>query len=101
MSGLDDFFAKKDRKKKKSSSRTTIAPPIETKPDEVVSEESPSKVPPPSKPVDADDGWIEIDDPRGSQVNTGGRTVVEFKRYVQCCGLNAPGSLFFPGLAQI
>lgn len=83
MSGLDNFFAKKDRKKKKSSSRTTIAPPIETKPAEVTPEEPLPKVaPPPPKPVDVDDGWIEIDDPRGSQVNTGGRTIVEFRRYV-------------------
>lgn len=29
-----------------------------------------------------EDGWIEIEDVRGSQVNTGGRTVGEFRRYV-------------------
>lgn len=82
MSGLDDFFAKKDRKKKKSSSRTFIAPPVEKAIVEDVPEEptpAPIQVQEP-KPVD--DGWIEIDDPRGSQVNTGGRTVAEYKRYV-------------------
>lgn len=29
-----------------------------------------------------DDGWVELEDVRGSQVNTGGRTVGEFRRFV-------------------
>lgn len=102
MSGLDDFFAKKDRKKKKSSSRTTITPPIETKTADVSPEEPLPKVTPPtSKPVDVDDGWIEIDDPRGSQVNTGGRTIVEFRRYVCHCDFRRTCNLPFFDLSNL
>lgn len=75
MSDLNDFFAKKDRKKKKAGTRSS-AGAMQRK--EKVPETEPSITEPASK--QQDDGWIEIEDPKGAKVNTGGRTVVEFKR---------------------
>lgn len=77
MSDLNDFFAKKDRKKKKATTRSTVpsAPSEGKKPEK--STENNVSAPAPKQP---DDGWIEIEDPKSAQVNTGGRTVVEFKR---------------------
>lgn len=74
MSDLNDFFAKKDRKHKKKN-----APKAAPKP---AVEKEASAPAPPAAPVQskADDGWIELDDPKSAKVNTGGRTVVEFKR---------------------
>lgn len=93
LTSIDDLFAKKDRKKKRAAARLaqqatessqetpentarpdTGATTIETLPN--VKEESES----PPHATQPDDGWIEIEDVRGSQVNTGGRTVAEFRR---------------------
>lgn len=80
MSDLNDFFAKKDRKKKKAATRSAVvsAPPEGKK----VEKEDEVDVAA-AGPRQSDDGWIEIEDPKGAQVNTGGRTVVEFKRDVE------------------
>lgn len=95
MSDLNDFFAKRDRKKKKGANKS--APVAATAPEPRL---APSTVTNKSdrrgsaqnserntqdslqKGAQADDGWIEIDDPKTAQVNTGGRTVGQFKRSV-------------------
>lgn len=88
MSDLNDFFAKKDRKKKRAAAaksaqvavaanKERAAQPEGGKPE--TNARGNGAVQQTSQP---DDGWIEIEDPRGSQVNTGGRTVAEFRRYV-------------------
>lgn len=77
MSELDAFFAKKDKKKKAAALKSARAAAMPHKPVEK------PVAPPngtPSATPQVDDGWIEFDDPRGSQVNTGGRTVVEMRR---------------------
>lgn len=84
MSDLNDFFAKKDRKKKKASSRLatqSLIPSTEAKKVAETPAEAQPGANPPAPPKQPDDGWIEIEDPRGAQVNTGGRTVAEMKRY--------------------
>lgn len=79
MSDLNDFFAKKDRKKKKAAAKSaSAAASRETKP--VQKEAESDRGSAVSQPKQPDDGWIEIEDPRGAQVNTGGRTVLEFRR---------------------
>lgn len=84
MSDLNDFFAKKDRKKKKAATRSPVtSAPSEGKKSESSTETNVS-APAPKQP---DDGWIEIEDPKGAQVNTGGRTVVEFKRCGPCINI--------------
>lgn len=75
MSDLNDFFAKKDRKKKKAGARSS-AGVVQRKEQEPETEPSIAE----PSPKQQDDGWIEIEDPKGAKVNTGGRTVVEFKR---------------------
>lgn len=83
MSDLNDFFAKKDRKKKKAATRSAVvSAPSQGKKTEKSSE---ANVPTPG-PKQPDDGWIEMEDPKGAQVHTGGRTVVEFKRCVSFYG---------------
>lgn len=74
MSDLNDFFAKKDRKKKKAAAKNASSA---TTTEETKKAKNPENVP---STTQAADGWIEIDDPRGTQVHTGGRTVGEFKR---------------------
>ncbi|KAI0564132.1 hypothetical protein FGB62_30g032 [Gracilaria domingensis] len=77
MSDLNDFFAKKDRKKKKAAAKSAQAAAAQAvKQSETTSENQP-QTPPQKVP---DDGWIEIEDVRGSQVNTGGRTIVQLRR---------------------
>ncbi|CDF32425.1 unnamed protein product [Chondrus crispus] len=78
MSDLNDFFAKKDRKKKKAGARSS-AGVVQRKEQEPETEPSIAE----PSPKQQDDGWIEIEDPKGAKVNTGGRTVVEFKRGVE------------------
>lgn len=81
MSELNDFFAKKDRKKKKAGLKSAQAAAISdgTKLTDAATDvaRTNATAAPPKQP---DDGWIELEDPKGAQVNTGGRTVVEFKR---------------------
>lgn len=86
MTDLNDFFAKKDRKKKRAAAKSAqLAAAVQN---DVPSEDigaSQKADPRPNgqqtqQPAPADDGWIEIEDPRGSQVYTGGRTVTELKR---------------------
>lgn len=77
MSDLNDFFAKKDRKKKKAAAKSAQAAAAKA----VTPLETPSDTTPPPPQKQPDDGWIEIEDVRGSQVNTGGRTIVQLKRY--------------------
>lgn len=95
MSDLDSFFAKKDRKKKKKTpavskiKSSTIANTSTTSPSKQGEDASNSNnssatsstitttsVIPPSQ----QDGWIELEDPKTAQVNTGGRVVKQFKR---------------------
>ncbi|CAN8076004.1 unnamed protein product [Agarophyton chilense] len=76
MSDLNDFFAKKDRKKKKAAAKSAQAAAAQA----VKHPEIPSENPPPPPQKQPDDGWIEIEDVRGSQVNTGGRTIVQMRR---------------------
>lgn len=95
MTSIEDLFKKKDRKKKRAAARLAQREAVSsqeaggntvTTNSASNAAESTSKtktdVAPPSQPAKSDDGWIEIEDVRGSQVNTGGRTVVEFRRYV-------------------
>lgn len=86
MTDLNDFFAKKDRKKKRTATKSTQAT-VSSQHDKSSQGNGFSKVDSPvrgngssNQPNASDDGWIEIEDPRGSQVHTGGRTVVEMKR---------------------
>lgn len=75
MSDLNDFFKKKDRKKKKSAKAPVVVRPVEP-----AAAVEATEAPPPAPKVD--DGWIDFDDPKTAQVNTGGRVVGQFKRYV-------------------
>lgn len=88
MTDLNDFFAKKDRKKKRAASKSSQTS-VPTHHEAAGQNDSAGKVETASRgngssqqPNTSDDGWIEIEDPRGSQVYTGGRTVTEMKRYV-------------------
>lgn len=92
MSDLNDFFAKKDRRRKKatkggkpSHSADWNSPATESASvsDNAASDSvnSSGNIQAPStKPSKSDDGWIEIDDPKTARVNTGGKTVEEFRR---------------------
>lgn len=91
LSSIDDLFAKKDRKKKRAaarlaqqaavSSQETCSNTIQNPAQNAAESAQKAKADaPPSQSNQSDDGWIEIEDVRGSQVNTGGRTVVEFRR---------------------
>lgn len=81
MADLDNFFAKKDKKKKKP--KGTARPATDagvvggSSSEGGASASGLSTAPKASK---GDDGWIEIEDPKTAQVNTGGRTVGDFKR---------------------
>lgn len=86
MSDLNDFFAKKDRKKKRAGTKSS-QPMVTSQHEKSSQGSSVGKSDGASRgtgsshqPNASDDGWIEIEDPRGSQVHTGGRTVVEMKR---------------------
>lgn len=87
MSDLNDFFAKKDRKKKRAAAAKSAQIAAGAKADSGnpsdggKSEGLPQRNGASQPTNQPDDGWIEIEDPRGSQVNTGGRTVAEFRRY--------------------
>lgn len=98
MSDLNDFFAKKDRKKKRAAARSAQAAAAQSNRPvsgsgsgsiDTSATKNTLSTPVPKQP---DDGWIEIEDPRGSQVNTGGRTVVEFRRYASCIALQFPNA---------
>lgn len=104
MSDLDSFFAKKDKKKKKkaavaisstvgaSASANKAAQSVPA-PDagavgSVAEELNGVKISGEGEPVQSqsvpttkkDDGWIEIEESKTAQVNTGGRTVAKIKR---------------------
>lgn len=101
MSDLDSFFAKKDRKKKKkaaaASTATAIASanksaaPINinsvaedlngvTISDTGTAAAEEAVLAVSNSAQKKDDGWIEIEESKTAQVNTGGRTVAAFKR---------------------
>ncbi len=81
MSDLDSFFAKKDRKKKK---KAPSAPKLKPKPvvpaTPAEEEASGPAVTPVVTATPVQDGWIELEDPKTAQVNTGGRVVKQFRR---------------------
>lgn len=94
MSDLNDFFAKKDKKKKKgakgkaagaevpvgsAASRKTGLESSTTVSAADASKSAESKTTA-NRPSKGDDGWIDIEDDQKAQVNTGGRTVADFKR---------------------
>jgi hypothetical protein len=91
MSDLNEFFAKKDRRKKKSTKvakpAASDSPPT-TAPLDAGSASGTAGAPVvatsgPAKAAKGDDGWIDIDESNTTKVNTGGKTVGEFKRDVE------------------
>ncbi len=88
MSDLSNFFAKRDRKKKKGAVRgaagtaTASAAAAPSVAADRKSNAAQGTEPQAAPQKQSDDGWIEIDDPKTAQVNTGGRTVGQFKRLV-------------------
>lgn len=92
MSELNDFFAKKDRRRKKPSKAGKSSSSSDSG---LQGPEYPSNVDnsgsnitnfsgnpqaQPTKTSKGDDGWIDIEDPKTARVNTGGKTIEEFKR---------------------
>lgn len=92
MSDLNDFFAKKDKKKKKGAKAKGAADSVSsgvngkaitsaaTAPLSSNANAPADAKPASHRPNGRDDGWIDIDEERKAQVNTGGRTVADFKR---------------------
>lgn len=116
MSSIEDLFAKKDRKKKRAAARLAQQAAVSNQEaggntvaaNSASNSAEPGPKPktdaaPPSQPSQSDDGWIEIEDVRGSQVNTGGRTVVEFRRYVlpQLCSVQQRQKKSFHNLSLL
>jgi hypothetical protein len=91
MSDLNEFFAKKDRRKKKSTKVAKPAAadsPPTTAPLDADSASGTAGAPVvatsgPARAAKGDDGWIDIDESNTTKVNTGGKTVGEFKRDVE------------------
>jgi len=104
MSDLDSFFAKKDRKKKKKAAAASTASANKNAPvplplptpvgsvaeglegvsisnqDNTNNINSQAASLPANNSTKKDDGWIEIEEAKTAQVNTGGRTVATLKR---------------------
>lgn len=88
MSDLNSFFAKRDRKKKKGANRTappavpasSVAQGSTDLPATAAADPAPAAQTTSKPAAQSDDGWIELDDAKSAQVNTGGRVVGQFKR---------------------
>lgn len=89
MSDLKDFFAKKDKKKKKpgrGAGAAKAAKNADGSDDPSAVGGSNTGAHSTDAPMSAtrngkDDGWIDIDDAKAAQVNTGGRTVADFNKH--------------------
>jgi hypothetical protein len=83
MSDLNDFFAKKDRKKKKPGKTAKQGASEGSRGNDAGFDKGAGGAsfgggaPKHSK---GDDGWIELEETTTATVNTGGRTIQEFKR---------------------
>mmetsp|Transcript_9148 Transcript_9148/g.16460 ORF Transcript_9148/g.16460 Transcript_9148/m.16460 type:complete len:205 (-) Transcript_9148:387-1001(-) len=83
MADLDEFFLKKDKKKKKSSKSAQPTPsnPVSTsEPTTAPEEPDPIVSAPVNDAATPSEGWVDLEDRKTAQVNTGGRSVVKMNK---------------------